>query len=306
MLKKLKERIVIRVPATTANLGPGFDTFGGALNIYNEFFFYSSNKFEFIFDGIDCELLKEKKENLFFKTLEIVSNKIEKEIPKGMYHFKNNIPIGKGLGSSATAILMAIMFINLFYFKKFDEEEVINQAIEIEGHPDNVIPAFYGGIRVIYKNGTFFKSVKLKIPVNLDLTLIIPEKRVSTELARRILPKDINLNEAIFNLSRASLLVYALENRRYELLKEAFQDRIHQEKRMSLVKGLKELFDRIVSNKFCLGGWLSGSGSSMAFLSEKDETEAFHKFINSELEGKNFSIIKTKFSKNGLKYYTYS
>lgn len=299
--------INIKVPATTANLGPGFDVLGGSLEIFNELDFYPDDDLRLEVYGIDNEIIKREDKNLLFETIKYTCEYLNKDFVKGRFVFNSNIPIEKGLGSSATAIIMGVLLPFFYYKEDFDKEEVLKIAIKIEGHPDNVVPAFFGGIRLSYKEQGKIKHIPLKKPNDLDVVLIVPHEKISTKIARSILPKEIPLKDAIFNISRVGLIVYALENSRYDLLKVAFEDSIHQDKRMNLLPNLKNLFEKILNINLCLGGWLSGSGSSLAFLYETKNSHEFIKICKEIVEKEKFNanIISTKFSEIGTQYSIY-
>lgn len=299
-------KIFVKVPATTANLGPGFDVLGGALDIYNEIEFYEDEKFDVNFKGVDSEKINPE-DNYFIKAIKLGSNFLEKEPPKGKIIFKNNIPIGKGLGSSASAIILGLSIPFLYYLKKIDKENFLKLALEIEGHLDNLIPAYFGGVRISFKFGEKINSVKLKTPKE-KLILIVPKIGISTEKARAILPKKLDLKDAIFNIQRVCLVIYSFESKNYKFLKSAFEDRIHQNLRMDLVRGLKDLFFKILENRKIIGGWLSGSGSTLAFLIKEKDLLNIKEYIVNLIEKFKFeaSILISEFSNEGLKYSIYN
>lgn len=257
------------VPATSANIGPGYDCLGIALNLYNKFYF------EEIDEGVIIEE-KEKeyvnKDNLVYKSMLYFFEKVKpKKIPKGIkIKILDDIPICRGLGSSATCIIAGLMGANYLSQSNLDKNEILKLATEIEGHPDNVAPALYGNMIIsILENNKIYHDT-IKIPNHVRFCAMIPDFELSTEKARGVLPKTIDHKDGVFNASRTALLVTAFMNNNLGLLKVACKDKFHQEYRSHLIKD----YDKIVNhaNKLnCLGTFLSGAGPTIMSLSHDDD-----------------------------------
>ncbi|WP_457625001.1 homoserine kinase [Persephonella sp.] len=274
-MKKLKAV----VPATTANLGAGFDTFGLALSLYNEFEVEE-------YDGVvietipDNSLLKIPEKNLFVQVLKYACEKRGKTFHGAKVKQITNVPVARGLGSSATAIVAAILISTLVSKKQLTDELFFDIAYRFEPHPDNLLPAWKGGFitALLDNNKTYYQH--LDFPEDIKAVVVIPDFELSTEKARAVLPENIPLKDGIFNLQRASLFISAVVNKRYDLLKIAMDDRFHQPYRKKLIPG----FDDVVSNALeagALGASLSGAGPTVLALA----TENFESIGNAMVEG---------------------
>ena len=259
------------VPATSANIGPGYDCLGIALNLYNKFYF------EEIDNGIIIEE-KEKeyinKDNMVYKSMLYFFENIKpKKIPKGIkIKIVDEVPICRGLGSSATCIIAGLMAANHLSESNLSKDEILKLATEIEGHPDNVAPAIYGNMIVSFlENNKIFHDT-IKVPGNLRFCAMVPDFKLSTEKARGVLPKTIAHKDGVFNVSRAALLVTAFMNNNLDLLKVACKDKFHQDYRSPLIKD----YDKVVNyaNKLnCLGTFLSGAGPTIMSLTTDDDNK---------------------------------
>jgi len=264
--------IKIRVPATTANLGPGFDCLGLALNLY----LYIE------IDEIERDLIIEcqgegagefdqGKNNLIWKAAKLVLHKVgQKNYKKGLkIKTLNQIPVTRGLGSSAAAIIGGIVGAAKLYNINLSSREILKLALPLEGHMDNIVPALIGGFTIAYKTvKEEVKWSKIKPSNNLRIVLAIPNFTLSTEKMRKVLPLKILLSDAIFNLSRATLLVNALENSDWDVLSEAMEDKLHQPFRAPFIPGIEEVFSKIKSTGLA-GVALSGSGPTILSLTKK-------------------------------------
>lgn len=259
----------IIVPATSANIGPGYDCLGIALNLYNKFYF------EEIDEGIIIEE-KEKQyineDNMVYKSMLYFFEKVKPNItPKGIkIKIVDEVPICRGLGSSATCIVAGLMAANYFSKSNLNKDEILKLATEIEGHPDNVAPAIYGNMIVSFMEDEKIYYDTIKVPEQLRFCALIPDFKLSTEKARAVLPKTIDHKDGVFNVSRATLLVTAFMNNNLELLKVACKDKFHQEYRSTLIND----YDKVVnhSNKLnCLGTFLSGAGPTIMSLTSNED-----------------------------------
>jgi homoserine kinase len=303
-MKNHKRAITVSVPSTTANLGPGFDVLGAALDIRNEVTFYPGQPFQMKIYGEGSKTLPRTKENLIYRSYERVFNIHKEKLIEGTFVIKNRIPLSRGLGSSAAATLLgagiAAALLELPEEKSI--ETILKVGEEFEGHPDNIIPAFFGGIQLCVKEKKETKNFPLPVPENTSVLLVVPRKKISTAKARKILSKKIEMEKAVFNISRTALLVWSLDRKDLSGWKEASRDSIHQEKRMNLVNGLSDIFREIYSSELCISGWLSGSGSTLAFVALDSDLKDFENYVNRVISKKRFDarITLTRFSEKGM------
>ncbi len=282
--------IRVRVPATSANLGPGFDIIGTAWNIYNIF------ECEEIEEGVEINVegtqdISRGEDNAVYRAFKRAFEFKEEEPPKGVrINIKVNIPTKRGLGSSATAYLGGLLLANRFLSKPLKRKELLNLAVELEGHPDNVYPAFFGGITLAYNKEDNIEPYRLRVRgFPAETFVLVPPFGVPTEEARRVLPKSYSREEVIFNMRQVSLLITALEEREPELLRWAFEDRIHQPYRAPLVPGMYELFEEAIKLG-AYGGVLSGAGPTLLFFTPLGKARS----IASKLAEKWEEILKDK------------
>lgn len=274
-ISKNKKLVTFKIPATSANIGSGFDSVGLALDLYNEIHIYenaNSKKIEFEITG-EGEKEIQKDNNMILDAMKLVYKKLKAKPEKG-YIIKciNRIPLSRGLGSSSAAIIGGLLSANYILGNKLSlEDDILNMAVQLEGHPDNVSPAILGGIisGVVRKNEDF-KYVKINAPKNLKAIVAIPNFYLSTEKARNALPKEISFKDAIFNISRAALLTSALASNKLDLLEVATDDKLHQDYRAKFIPGLKEVFKQ-AKNAGAYSVTISGAGSSILALVKNDE-----------------------------------
>ncbi len=287
--------IRISIPATCANIGPGFDVFGMALEFSNSIEIEKSTQFSIFIEGEGKGVLPETEENLAIKALRTI---YKGDLNQFSIRFKNKIPLARGLGSSATAIVGGLVAGNLLSGEPYSEEELLKMAIEIEGHPDNVTPAMLGGFTISYKVENAFRSVKI-IPPEFYVYLIIPGYKLETERMRSVLPDTYKREDIIYNVARASLVVTAFLNGDISLLKEAISDRIHEPYRGKFIKGYFELRDLLLRDGSGVCA-ISGSGPTISCFSERDDLDKkLTQYMEDlEISGK---LIKTKPSLEGVK-----
>jgi homoserine kinase len=265
----------VKVPATTANLGPGFDVFGAALSLYNEFeaeYIPDAKKTYFMLKGVGKKSISRGERNLFWQSMQ----KTFKVLGEDKYNLKNlnitvntGIPLRGGLGSSASAIVGGIVLANALCGNKLDKSQVADLAVKIEGHPDNVIPAVYGGVCICSKDGDHGAVIQLPIP-KLKIVLCVPSFELRTKRSRQVLPKYVDLQDLVFNTSRVALLTAAFCCSDFVLLKTGMQDKVHQPYRGKMIPAMAEVFEAALSAG-AYGACLSGSGPTLAaFCSTKD------------------------------------
>lgn len=262
-------KVKILVPATSANIGPGFDCFGVAWDLCNviECEKIAGKHHEFV--GVEKRFAND--DNLFIQSyyyLLAKMNKVDKNF-KLKLTFDCKIPISRGLGSSSSLIVAGLMCCNKMHGSKFSRNDILKFATEIEGHPDNVAPVIFGGfVLTLYKNGKVFVR-RQKIAKNIQFCAIIPDFELSTEMAREILPKQIGINDAVFNISHSCMLLKGLETGNTSLIKHCLDDKIHQNYRASLMPEFTHLKQFVDKN--AIGLCISGAGSTMLCLYEDDD-----------------------------------
>lgn len=291
--------IRVRVPATSANLGPGFDSLGIALSIYNEYGFSFQDE-GISFEGFEQEFKNE--DNIIFMAMKKVFNKYNFKF-KGLKIkiIKQDIPISRGLGSSSSCIVAGLIGAFALMNKELEKEEVFKLAIDIEGHPDNVCPAIFGGlVSTVMANGeTLYNKIEIKNGVKF--IALIPNFKLSTEKARAILPSEVSFKDSVYNIGRAALLISCFMNGNYKLLREATKDRLHQQYRSKLIEGFDEVYEKVL-NIGAYGCFLSGAGPTiMAIIDENDLdfVDDIKKFIKEEKL--NWNIKELAIDKVGAK-----
>lgn len=278
-------KVSVKVPATTANIGPGFDCLGMALPIYNtitiEETVLPGTGIEInviaesaAIDELSLEHIPLDENSLVYKAVELLYNSIGQTPSELKINIHSNIPVARGLGSSASVIVGALIAANELLGKPADEVALLSIACEIEGHPDNITPAIVGGLvlssqeddgSVIYR--------KLNWPTEWAISVCVPDFELSTDIARSVLPKEVPMKDAIFNAQRLGMFVQAVNTKDAELMKLALKDRLHQPYRMKLVPGLDKIMDNLRHIDSVLGCVLSGAGSSILVISEKNDLD---------------------------------
>ncbi|RAI12454.1 MAG: homoserine kinase [Candidatus Melainabacteria bacterium] len=285
-------KVSYRVPATTANLGPGFDCLGLALPIYNiitiEETVMPSTGIEVnvMKDFENAELIEEldsipnDKDNIVYKAVEILYNLVGQDPSEIKINIKSSIPIAKGLGSSASVIVGGLMAANDLLGNPADEAALLSIATEAEGHPDNVVPAILGGLvmssmeddgSVIYR--------RLDWPEDWHITVCIPDFELATNISRSVLPEKVPMEDAKFNARRLAMLIHAIDTVDAKLMKSALEDRLHQPYREKLVPGFKEIKEALKHEENVLGTVISGAGPSIVIFSQKNNLEKIYQTV---------------------------
>ncbi len=277
-MRKSTNEVMVKIPATSANLGPGFDTLGLALDLYNYVTISWSNKseIEVNVEGFGQELMDNQDENMVYHAARKVLNHCG-ENNKGLYiRLENNIPFCRGLGSSAAAIVGGAVAANQLIGEPMDKEQLLDLVFDIEGHPDNIFPAMYGGLVVSSNCGDekagehkyMFK--KINLPRELQFLAVIPKDHLDTQMARQALPKMVKHSEAVYNLGRVSLLILAFQTADYNLMHHAMNDCLHEQYRAKLLPGLSEALHEL--RGFSIPSAISGAGPSvLAVVSSRAE-----------------------------------
>jgi homoserine kinase len=263
------------VPASTSNLGAGFDTFGLALTLYNTFEVEESDAFSIEIYGEGAEKLPTDINNLFLRTYIRACQELGVEDRPIKVIQKNGIPVGRGLGSSATAILGGILTAMALNDLNLSNDEILELALLFESHPDNLVPALVGGFTVSALDEENPRKVyfqKLLFPKDLQIVVLIPEFEILTEEAREVLPPMVSLKDAVFNIQRSALLITALVNKDFDLLRVAVEDKLHQPFRSKLLPGF-EAFKEEAYNLGADAVFISGSGSTIGIFTRKNADE---------------------------------
>ncbi|MEG3923681.1 MULTISPECIES: homoserine kinase [unclassified Microcoleus] len=308
--------VTVTVPATTANLGPGFDCIGAALSLYNRFQFSrlepsATEKLKITVTGKEAAKVKTDDSNLAYLAFVKLYDRLNQSPPSVAIHIDMQVPLARGLGSSATAIIGGLVGANELAGKPLSQVEVMQLAIELEGHPDNVVPALLGGCRLAASNappqpplskGGLREQLPLTEPgltespplskggqgggsweicdipwhPNVVPVVAIPDFELSTAEARKVLPADYSKADAIFNAAHLGLLVRALETGNENWLRCALQDKIHQPYRQSLIRGY-EAVQQAALNAGACGMVISGAGPTLLALTDVTNADAVEK-----------------------------
>ncbi len=286
------------VPATTTNFGAGFDTFGLALNLYNTFELLESDSFAVNVEG-EGKDLPIGEDNLVIRVYKRCCE-VFSETPRPFLLYQvNRVPVARGLGSSATAIVGGILIFEKLHARNLPLEKKLNVALEFENHPDNILPAFVGGF-VVCAGKRELSYVKLPFPQDIALTFVVPDFELPTQKAREVLKENISLADAVYNVQRASLFVASLMQKEYELLKVAVEDRLHQPYRADLIRGFEEVL-RAGYSKGAYGVFLSGAGPTLCALCTPDTEREVGKEMQKafEKEGIKARILHLRASDRG-------
>lgn len=269
-----KRCVRVRIPATTANCGPGFDTLGIACTLYNEVELELTGAAGFAqihVTGDGSDTLPTNERNLVLRSVRTVLDKVGEKQTGIRLSLLNAIPLSRGLGSSSAAIVGGLIAANAIVGNPFNQAEILDMATVMEGHPDNVAPALYGGFTISVMQDAQVHCLRLPLPRELKLVVCIPDFRLSTHKARQAIPSSVPHKDAVYNVSRAALLVGALAGGRLEYLSEALGDKLHQPYRAPLIPGMLQVF-AAGKKAGALGVAMSGAGPSlMAYTVERPE-----------------------------------
>lgn len=261
----------IRLPGSTANLGPGYDALGMALSIYNYVAVKTRSQpgVSFSIEGEGTDILSADEENLFYHAAQFAAQRAGKTLPGIDIHMHNTVPLARGLGSSSTAIVGGVVAANHLLYEPFSQMEMLDIATAIEGHPDNVSPCLLGGLTASTMNDNRVACVRALPPEELRAVVAIPEFELKTEDARNVLPNTVSHSDAVFSTSRACIVTAALITGNFEHLAVGMQDRLHHPYRAKLIPG----FDQILSAAVKAGAWgaaLSGAGPTLVALTTRN------------------------------------
>ena len=258
------------VPGTSANLGAGFDAFGLAVNLHNEFIVESADKFEMLFMNGQGQI-PATKDNLFYRSFEYLFTKLAKRTPEVKIAMNIQVPQARGFGSSATAVVGGLVAANAFLNNFFSKDDLLTFAVELEHgkHPDNVAPALFGGLVISATSNSKLTHVKVPLPPELKAVYFIPDFTMDTVTSRSLMPSHYSKEDLVFSTSRVALLLAALQTKQYELLGVAMQDRIHQPTRTKIFPQMPSIIEA-ANGAGAFGTALSGGGPSIIALANKN------------------------------------
>lgn len=262
--------IIVKVPATTANLGAGFDCIGVALDFENEFVFsLSENNTSFRVEGEGADKITLDENNLLYQSFLYYYQQLNLTPPSVNITIKINVPLARGLGSSATAIIAGLLGANYFSPQSLSHAQLLEMAIALEGHPDNVVPALLGNCILSVGEKGNWQFVPIQCHEKIKFVVGIPDFELSTESARKVLPPHLTYSQAVYNIAHLGLLVKALETGNEDWLKEALQDKLHQPYRKGLIKGYDDIYQQVMLNG-AYGMVISGAGPTLLALTSHD------------------------------------
>lgn len=264
----MDKSVLVRVPASTANLGPGFDSLGVALNLYNDIYMeLKGNRLVIDVEGEGILNIDRDEKNLIYKAAKKVFDKLNITV-NGLYiKSTNNIPTGSGLGSSASAIIGGLVAANVICGNPLSHDDILDMASLMEGHADNVAPALNGGFNVATFDGKRTYCIKKEVDDNIRFLAFYPDRELLTSKARGVLPSMIEFRNGVFNVGRASLLTASFFSGRYDLLKVASQDMLHQVYRKEFIPEMYYVIERALDNG-AYASFLSGAGPTMMVLAD--------------------------------------
>jgi homoserine kinase len=265
----------VSVPATSANLGPGFDTLGLAVDLRNEIIIKPSKFLSISTHGEGADNPKIKKNTLFLNIFNENYKRLTDRTDDFRFEFYNRIPISRGLGSSSAVIVAALRAAYTAAGVRYIKREILNQALKYEHHPDNITPAVMGGFNVACVEGDKVYSKKRRLPDYLKAVVVVPNRTISTARSRTVLPKSYRKEETVYSLSRAAYMTALFMSESWDLLRIASKDKLHQVRRMKM---MPELFDvqKVALKHGAVMSTLSGSGSTFFNLVYEKDAQKIH------------------------------
>ncbi len=278
--------IRIQVPATSANLGSGFDSLGIALTMYNQVYMEVCDQIDISSnDGVD---IPTGESNLIYWSAKHLYEECGKRLPGLRIIQENNIPMTRGLGSSSACIVAGLLGANRFLGAPLSAQDLINLAAKMEGHPDNTTPALMGGLVTSAMDGGRIYSVSVPVAHNIRFGVFIPPFELKTEVARGVLPERYSREDAVYNLSRSALMTSSLFSGSLQNLRVAVQDKLHQPYRKSFIPGLDTVF-RLSYELGSYGTYISGAGPTVISITDDKGIGVFKEHALSSLEEKGIS-----------------
>ncbi|MGD9677303.1 MAG: homoserine kinase [Vulcanibacillus sp.] len=283
----------VKVPASTANLGPGFDCFGLALQLYLTIRFKVAEENSIKLIGKNLASLPEDESNLIFRTIKYLFNQENEAMPHIALEIESDIPLSRGLGSSGSAIVGGLFVANHLLQKPKTNEELLQIATKLEGHPDNVGASLYGNFIVAAYDGEKATLAKFEFPESIKIVLMIPEYTLSTEVARCLIPDRIPLKDVSFNIGHASLLLAYILTGQIDKFPLAMKDRTHQPYRQKNIKGLQNVIE-LSEQRGIFSAALSGAGPTILFFAKEENLPQVYEIIDIIKKEENFEAeIKT-------------
>lgn len=264
--------IRIQVPATSANLGSGFDALGIALSLYNQVWIEQSDTLQI--SSRDATAVPQDEHNLVYWAAKRLYERCGNSLQGLRIEQENNIPMARGLGSSSACIVAGLLGANHFLGNPLNQQELIDFAAEIEGHPDNTTPALLGGLVTSAMEQGRVYSVSVPVSNKIRFAVFVPPFELKTETARSVLPKEYSREDAVYNLSRSALMTASLFSGNLENLRVAVQDRIHQPYRKGLIDHCDKVFD-LCESLGSLGTYVSGAGPTIIAMVEAEQAQSF-------------------------------
>lgn len=258
------DSVSVRVPATAANMGPGFDCIGMAVDLWNELT-VARGPFAVEISGEGESALPRDDRNLVVRGAKAAFEAFEEPFPDLTFTCLNRIPYARGLGSSSAATVSGLLAGFALMGRGMDTQQALEIAANIEGHPDNVAPAILGGCQVGVRTNSHWVTQEIPLPEDLRAVVLIPEMQGDTAIARAVLPTEVSRAEAVFNIGRAALLVNALRGGRLDLLRYATEDRLHQPARADIYEGLNSIIQAALDGG-AHGAFLAGAGPTVMAL----------------------------------------
>jgi homoserine kinase len=266
------KKVCVKVPASTANLGPGFDVLGMALDLYAWIEMSEAAETTIELVGEQLHGIPSDKSNLIYQVAQQVFARAGVSLPELRIAMYSDIPLTRGLGSSASAIVGALVAANALIGDPFTTDELFQMATALEKHPDNVGASLFGGMIVSHWDGVTAHHLRMEPPAELEVLVAIPHFQLSTEAARDVLPKQVSVRDAVYNIGHASLLVAALAGGRLEMIRHAMKDALHQPFRSPLIPGMSRVLAEAVEHG-ALGVALSGAGPTLLAFVERDSAQ---------------------------------
>ena len=263
------QSVTIKIPATSANMGPGFDCLGIALDIWNVVSVERGAR-GFDISGYGEDDLPRDSSNMVLASAERVFRELGEPVPEMRVRCHNDIPTARGLGSSSAALVGGLMAGNALNGGPLSRNDLLQIAARVEGHPDNVAPAIYGGMRIAALENGVVTSAPVPVPSELSAVLYIPSVAMPTDEARGLLGAEVPRADAVFNIARAALLVRAMATGDLRHLRIATDDRLHQPARQTIFFPMKNII-RAALGAGALGAFLSGAGSTVLALAVEKE-----------------------------------
>lgn len=260
-----KHTVRVQVPASTANLGPGFDTLGMALNLYAWIEMGIAEETRIHLYGNQMVGVPDDKSNLVYKAAQQVFEEAGVYYPELEISMHSDIPLTRGLGSSASAIVGGMVAANALTGNKLSKDTLFQMATRLENHPDNVGASLFGGLVIAVWDGGRAEYIRVEPDQRLEVLVVIPEFQLSTEKARDVLPNHVSMKDAVFNVGHSSLLVAALCTGKLEMIKPAMKDALHQPYRTALIPGMSAILQE-ADRHGALGAALSGAGPTLLTL----------------------------------------